>query len=320
MSPNDNVDGRPLYAQIRELLVERIRSGQWKPSQLIPNEFEIAAEFGVSQGTARKAMHRARRRGSGIASAGPGYVRGRAYPGARLVPLFQHRRRGRHRRDSRQQGGQCDLTEADAEERRVLGLGPSARVIRIKRTRTRDGAPFMVTITLPEASSRGSRPSRRSTTLSTICSRRNTACWSCAPTDRLSAAAMPALPHSLTRHAAPAQVDRIAFGRCGGQWRVSLCHLDGAHYLARTGLSSRLPLIPEFRAAKYPGPRDKQLVASRRASALLANQPTNRLARTALRTLGLQLVRDLGRELFHALCPLWLEARPQCSANVCDAR
>src|SRR6478672_3776326 len=56
MSLTDNNDARPLYAQVRERLVERIRSGEWKPGQLIPSEFEIAAEFGVSQGTARKAI------------------------------------------------------------------------------------------------------------------------------------------------------------------------------------------------------------------------------------------------------------------------
>ena len=56
MSPPDSPDPRPLYAKVREQLVERIRSGVWKPGQLIPNEFEIAAEFGVSQGTARKAI------------------------------------------------------------------------------------------------------------------------------------------------------------------------------------------------------------------------------------------------------------------------
>ena len=55
MSP-DPSDARPLYAKVREQLVERIRSGVWKPGQLIPSEFEIAAEFGVSQGTARKAI------------------------------------------------------------------------------------------------------------------------------------------------------------------------------------------------------------------------------------------------------------------------
>ena len=56
MSLPDRDGDRPLYAQVRERLVERIRSGEWKPGQLIANEFEIAAEFGVSQGTARKAI------------------------------------------------------------------------------------------------------------------------------------------------------------------------------------------------------------------------------------------------------------------------
>src|SRR5262249_43908331 len=52
----EDEDPRPLYARVRERLLERIRSGAWKPGQLIPNEFAIAAEFGVSQGTARKAI------------------------------------------------------------------------------------------------------------------------------------------------------------------------------------------------------------------------------------------------------------------------
>src|SRR5262245_17819819 len=56
MSTPDSTDARPLYAKVREQLVERIRSGVWRPGQLIPSEFEIAAEFGVSQGTARKAI------------------------------------------------------------------------------------------------------------------------------------------------------------------------------------------------------------------------------------------------------------------------
>src|SRR5258706_2679685 len=56
MSLPDRDGYRRLYAQVRERLIERIRSGEWKPGQLIANEFEIAAEFGVSQGTARKAI------------------------------------------------------------------------------------------------------------------------------------------------------------------------------------------------------------------------------------------------------------------------
>ena len=50
------IGSRPLYAQVRERLLQRISSGTWRPGQLIPNEFELAREMGVSQGTARKAL------------------------------------------------------------------------------------------------------------------------------------------------------------------------------------------------------------------------------------------------------------------------
>jgi GntR family transcriptional regulator len=47
---------RPLYRQVRELLVRRIAEGLWVPGQPIPSEPEIASELGVSQGTVRKAL------------------------------------------------------------------------------------------------------------------------------------------------------------------------------------------------------------------------------------------------------------------------
>src|ERR1700680_4703686 len=47
---------RPLYLQLRDALVERIASGQWKPGTMIPNESDMAREFGVSPGTMRKAL------------------------------------------------------------------------------------------------------------------------------------------------------------------------------------------------------------------------------------------------------------------------
>src|SRR5262249_41799582 len=56
MSLPDKDANRPLYAQVRERLGGRIRSRVGKPGQPSGHEFEIAAEFGVSQGTARKAI------------------------------------------------------------------------------------------------------------------------------------------------------------------------------------------------------------------------------------------------------------------------
>ena len=56
--PSDSTETahQPLYIQVRDMLVQRIGSGQWRPGDLIPNEFQLANEYKVSQGTVRKAL------------------------------------------------------------------------------------------------------------------------------------------------------------------------------------------------------------------------------------------------------------------------
>ncbi len=46
----------PLYRQIKLLILGDLKSGQWRPGEAIPSEFELAARFKVSQGTVRKAI------------------------------------------------------------------------------------------------------------------------------------------------------------------------------------------------------------------------------------------------------------------------
>ena len=46
----------PLYQQIKGLLLKSLQGGEWLPGQVIPSEVELAARFGVSQGTVRKAI------------------------------------------------------------------------------------------------------------------------------------------------------------------------------------------------------------------------------------------------------------------------
>ena len=143
MSLPDNNGSRPLYARVRERLIERIRSGEWKPGQLIANEFEIAAEFGVSQGTARKAIGdlaseglvvRQQGRGTFVVEHTPAHVLFRFFnlfdeAGAAVIP------------DSRDVTS--SLAHADSDERAALALDQGARVMRITRTRTRGGQPFI---------------------------------------------------------------------------------------------------------------------------------------------------------------------------------
>ena len=75
---------RPLYKQIKELLLDGLRGGEWRPGEAIPSEIELAARYRVSQGTVRKAIDElaaenllVRRQGKGtfVASHGEPQVR-----------------------------------------------------------------------------------------------------------------------------------------------------------------------------------------------------------------------------------------------------
>ncbi len=48
---------RPLYAQVRTAITDRIADGVWAGGEALPSEFALAAELDVSQGTVRKALN-----------------------------------------------------------------------------------------------------------------------------------------------------------------------------------------------------------------------------------------------------------------------
>lgn len=56
MNKSNRFETRPLYLQVRDMLLGRITTGNWKPGTLIPNEIDLAREFGLSVGTVRKAL------------------------------------------------------------------------------------------------------------------------------------------------------------------------------------------------------------------------------------------------------------------------
>src|SRR5260370_29618718 len=46
----------PRYYQLKEIMRERVRSGEWKPGDLIPSERELGEKYGISRMTARQAL------------------------------------------------------------------------------------------------------------------------------------------------------------------------------------------------------------------------------------------------------------------------
>jgi GntR family transcriptional regulator len=143
---------RCLYLQVRDAAADRIVTGQWKPGSAIPNENDLAREFGVSVGTVRKALdlleseHLLSR------------LQGR---GTFVNDLGSHSQAGRYS-NLRWLGGDIVCGEvqvlgigkapATEAERDRLQLADDEDVYRLKRARTHKAQAFMTEdVTLPTA-------------------------------------------------------------------------------------------------------------------------------------------------------------------------
>lgn len=134
----------PLYQQIKALITASLQAGEWKPGELIPSEFELAARFKVSQGTVRKAIDElsaenlvVRRQGKGTFVATHHEVRAQ-FRFLRLMPDAGEPHQADNRIiDVRRQ-------RAPAEVARLLDIKSADAVIFIKRVQSFDGDPTIV--------------------------------------------------------------------------------------------------------------------------------------------------------------------------------
>jgi GntR family transcriptional regulator len=132
---------QPLYAQVRDLLMKRIGSGGWRPGEMLPSEFELAAEYNVSQGTVRKALNAleadrliVRRQGVGTSVARHTrddtlfhFFRMIGMDGRRLTPTSVVVRQSKQR--------------ATRDQAAVLSIEPGTMLHCISRMRRLDGIP-----------------------------------------------------------------------------------------------------------------------------------------------------------------------------------
>ncbi len=123
----------PLYQQIKALLMRSLQAAEWKPGEVIPSEFELAARFRVSQGTVRKAIdelaqenHLVRRQGKGTFVATHAEARTQ-YRFLRLMP--DHGGAGRLQRRLLE----CRRMRAPAEVARALELKGGEAAVQVRR-------------------------------------------------------------------------------------------------------------------------------------------------------------------------------------------
>jgi len=240
--PSPKLDSRPLYAQVRELLLARIQMGDWGPGAALPNEFDLAREMGVSQGTVRKALDgltqdhilvRRQGRGTFVVEQTPANELFRFFnlydnkSGAQILP---------DSRDARVTSG-----KARALEFARLQLEKGAQVVRIERLRTHDGLPFIAeTIVLPDLLFPGLAAMKYVPNTLYDLFQKSYGVMVARTDERLEAVGATkrdANALNIAEGAPLLRVDRVTYSIDGRpvEWRLSLCHLDGAHYRAPPG-------------------------------------------------------------------------------------
>src|SRR5947209_8238761 len=136
---HESLGYRPLYRQVKELLIKRLGDGSWTPGQLLPSEPEIAADLGVSPGTVRKALDemsaesllvRRQGRGTFVASHDEERI---------LFQFFRMVSDNGERRFPESRIVSVSLAKADEKSAARLGILPKATIITIERVRSLDG-------------------------------------------------------------------------------------------------------------------------------------------------------------------------------------
>ncbi len=241
-APGDDGDSafgfRPLYQQVREILVTRLIDGTWPPGNLLPSELQLAAELGVSQGTVRKALDAIaadnlliRRQGRGTFVAEPEEDR----------ILFQFYKLtaddGRHRFPQSRLLG-VTQGKATAAERARLALAPGARVWRVRRVRELDERPMLrekIVLSKARFPELGALKEIPNNVYALYASAYGVTIARAEEKLKAVAATTEDARHL---HCAPGtpllNIDRLAFSIDGTpvEWRVSRCLTDGYHYLS----------------------------------------------------------------------------------------
>ena len=232
-------EAKPLYAQVKELMLGRMIEGVWKPGAVLPSEFQLAAEFGVSQGTVRKALDALAAENLVIRRQGRGTFVAEHDEDRALFHFFHLVGRNGERRLPGGTVLNCRDGKANKDEAAQLGIDRSAPVTRIRRIRDLNGAPAILEdLCLPRGLFPGlSGVQELPNTLYELYERDFGVTISRAEERLAAIEAGPDVAKLLELEVGQPilEIDRIAFALDGRavEWRVSLCDTRHHRYLAQ---------------------------------------------------------------------------------------
>ena len=137
----------PRYYQLKEIIRERIRSGEWKPGDLIPSERELSEKYGISRMTARQAITDLVNEGLFYREQGKGTFVSQRKITQQLIHLtgFTEDIRARGQRPGTKviSAEMHPADEATAEKLRIPSGTP---IFRLQRLRLADGEPLAIEV------------------------------------------------------------------------------------------------------------------------------------------------------------------------------
>ena len=226
---------RPLYGQVKAVLLRRIADGAWAPGALLPSEGQLALEIGVSQGTVRKALDELAAENLVIRRQGRGTFVAEHDERRILFQFFKLAPDHGEARFPESEVRSVTTGAADEAERAALQLEPDEAVIRIERLRAFDDVPLISeTIALPARLFAGLDAGAVPNNLYSLYAR-NYGVTVAHAQERLKAVALDSAQAARLRVAAgtPALlIDRIALALDGVpvERRLSFCLTENAHY------------------------------------------------------------------------------------------
>lgn len=226
---------RALYLQVRDAIIDNIREGRWSAGSQLPNEVQLSNDYGVSQGTVRKALDtleldhivvRKQGRGTFVSQLDTNSLAFKFYKivGLPGLPTTETKR--------------VELADPSGVEKERLALSTSQKVIRLHRLRLMNDVPFMVeTVTLPEDLVPGLLTEAEPPGFLSIYVFEKTGKLAKTARDKVAAIAADAVLSSslLIPLGAPLlSLDRVLIASDGTaiEYRVSYCNLGNAYYEA----------------------------------------------------------------------------------------